>query len=152
MNYQNFGFNNQNNSFNLPFNNIQHNFLDLITQQVTNNIISYINNSNNQINTKSIIKNNNNNEDTKGKLSSKIKKEKNAFSLGQKNNNKDKIIIQNCSYNYSLIKRKENLNKFIFNYRFKHTNLANKNDITRKKEVKNIHKELNVNEDEINFN
>jgi len=74
MNHQNFGFNNQNNSFNLPFNNIQHNFLDLITQQVTNNIISYINNSNNQINTKSIIKNDNNNEDTKGKLSSKIKK------------------------------------------------------------------------------
>ena len=44
-----------------------------------------------------------------------------------------KKIIQNCSYNNSFIKRKENLNKFIFNYRLKHTNLSNKSNINRKK-------------------
>ena len=44
-----------------------------------------------------------------------------------------KKIIQNCSYNNSYIKRKENLNKFIFNCRLKHTNLSNKSNINRKK-------------------
>ena len=66
-------------------------------------------------------------------LSSNKKKEKNIFSLWQKNNNKDKTINSNCNSNISLKKGKENLNKFIFNYRLKHSNLTNKNNITGKK-------------------
>ena len=45
MNNQNFGFNNQNNPFKIPINNFKSNLLDIITQQVSNNIIGYINNS-----------------------------------------------------------------------------------------------------------
>ena len=74
MNNQNFGFNNQNNPFKIPINNYQSNLLDIITQQITNNIIGYINNSNNQNNTNFIIKNNN--DDIKKNLSSNKKKEK----------------------------------------------------------------------------
>ena len=105
MNNQYFGFNNQNNPFKIPINNFQSNLLDIITQQVTNNIIGYINNSNNQNNTNFIIKNNN--DDIKKNLSSNKKKEKNIFNLGKKNNNKDKTINSNCNSNISLKKRTE---------------------------------------------
>ena len=90
MNNRNFGNNNQNNNlFKIPINYFQPNILDIITKLVTNIIIGFIKNSNNQKQSNFIINNNNTKE----------------ISLGQKNY-KDKTINSNESCNISLKKRK----------------------------------------------
>ena len=129
----NAGLNNNfalNNYINAPNNNNRNsnNLIDLISQQVTNNVLQILNNTHNPfINTNIPLLDNNNNYNNKV-----IKPKKTKFKIAKSNNLKKKnysknkeiedeqnINLDRCQY--TLKKRKENLNKFLYNYRYKAT-------------------------------
>ena len=100
----------------------QTNIIDIISRQVTNNVLNILNNNNynynnfNQSNLNFSIHNNDNIRDVFNK---KINRKNNSS-----NSSKNSIVIEENKlkkdrYINSLNNRKENLNKFLFNYRYK---------------------------------
>ena len=128
MNFNNNPFLNANNPFQLLNNNAlignSNNFLDYLSQAVSNNILqAFINNNQNQSNYLQF----NNNPNQVGNIHSKdIFNYKKKFKKDNKSLNEDKNILfdkeKNIQYQNSTKKRKDNINKFLLNYRLKNMN------------------------------
>ena len=114
-------YNKSNKFFQEDTNIIQKNIIDIITQQVTNNMLQYINN--NKINKNTSSYNNLYNNKISA-LNEQLNWVSNANNIKPKNNIKNKM--SNERIEFSLKKRKDNLNKFIYNYRKKHYLYNNK--------------------------
>ena len=96
---------------------ISTNLIDLISHQITNNVIGILNSNNNRFsgNLSNYNNNANNNNDIfRIKKQNKLSKKNLSESIEKNDNNFKKERIQ-----MSLNRRKENLNKFLFNYRYK---------------------------------
>ena len=140
-----------NNNPNRNFQN-QNNLLELLSQQVTNNVLQtlnnnnyshfYINNNIPQINSLQNINVNtklNNNKDIFNTKYNKKILEKSK----QKDNNP---INQNAfldRHEVSLNKRKENINRFLMNYRYKNSNKNDKEKFEKFIEISNISPDKN---------
>ena len=128
MNFNNNPFLNANNPFQLLNNNAlignSNNFLDYLSQAVSNNILqAFINNNQNQSNYLQF----NNNPNQVGNIHSKdIFNYKKKSKKDNKSLNEDKNILfdkeKNIQYQNSIKKRKDNINKFLLNYRLKNMN------------------------------
>ena len=128
MNFNNNPFLNANNPFQLLNNNAlignSNNFLDYLSQAVSNNILqAFINNNQNQSNYLQF----NNNPNQVGNIHSKdIFNYKKKSKKDNKSLNEDKNILfdkeKNIQYQNSTKKRKDNINKFLLNYRLKNMN------------------------------
>ena len=101
--------------------NNQYNKLDYLIQAISNNIINSVINQNNGFNSNNTYNSNNNsNNNTNNNDIFNIGKHSKAIKSKSNEDNKNLIqTIKNEIYQNALQKRKDNINKFLINYRLK---------------------------------
>ena len=128
----------------------QNNLIDLISQQVTNNILQILNNNyshfyNNNIPQVNSLQNINVNTNLNNNKD--IFNTKNNNKILEKSKQKDNNLIkQNALLDrqqFSLNKRKENINRFLMNYRYKNSNNKDKEKIEKFIEFSNNNSDKN---------